>query len=123
MKSALQLITEHAEEYYDEPRYYAFTEYGFVLYEVREDNVMYINDIFISKDNRTGSSLKKLIKLVQEIGRNNSIEYGFVRVSIANKHYKLLTKLYKLFGFKWYHTDVDDFKYYKWRRSDGNREI
>jgi len=112
----LDLILEHAKEYYTDGRLYEFTEGGFVSYELSDTpkgKSIYFADIFVSKDNRGGVALSKIIELCQYIADTNTVNTAYCTIDKTNEYIKMMQHMCHRLGFEEYRQD-DYTIYYKW---------
>jgi len=114
----LNLIEEHAREYYRNERAYAYIESGFISYELfgtDEGDAIYFADIFVSKKARGSKVFGDIVALGEKIAHDNLVEIAYCRVERDNKHIDTLQAMYAGFGFK-PHSEDDEAIYYKWVR-------
>ena len=104
----LELILEHAREYYENEREYHFVDGGFVCYELfdtAEGRSLYIADIFVSKAVRGGKAFGELIQFCLDLEHTEGVKIAFTRVEKQNPHLDVLQKMYKGIGFRQIHED------------------
>ena len=118
-RTKLSLIEEHAREYYDSPREYRFIYGGFIQYSLGGQRLC-ITDMFVTKSQRTGETLRKLIGVIKSLVEVHSVTECYCRVDISNSHVKSLSRLYRSNGFVHIRTDPD-FHYFKWSKNDTRR--
>jgi|TARA_R110000851_G_scaffold1093_1_gene3799 predicted GNAT family acetyltransferase len=119
MNHKLELILEHAKEYYDNPRHYKFIDDGYVQYELfnfEGDKAIYITEMFVSKKSRGKGTLKKLAEACWNVAYDDiEIKHGFCRVEKKNRYAGILQAMYKRMGAVLYKFDDDAF-YWKWSK-------
>ena len=114
----LNLILEHAKEYYRNERAYAFIEGGFISYELfdtEDGEAIYFSDIFVSKAARGSKVFGEIVTLGETIAHHNNVDVAYCRVEKDNKHIDTLQAMYAGFGFKEHSEDTEAI-YYKWSR-------
>lgn len=111
----LNLILEHAGEYYKNKRLYHFVKDGFVSYELfKQDKqqALYINDIFVRKVARGGTPFKELIQFCLDMEHTHRVDLAYARTSKDNKYLINLDYMYTKIGFKKVYED-EKANYYK----------
>jgi len=114
----LQLITEHAREYYANPREYKFVDGGFIEYEIfqRQDiKAVYIANIFVTKDGRGGEAFADLVKFSLELEFTHDVKAAYARTEFSNPYLENMKSMYKRLGFIYYYED-EDAMYFKLER-------
>ena len=115
----LELILEHAKEYYRNERVYEFIQDGFISYELfdtDEGKAIYFADIFVSKQARGSTAFAQILKVAEDLSHAEKVEVAYCRVEKDNKHIKTLQAMYYGFGFK-DHAEDKDALYYKWSKA------
>lgn len=106
----LQLILEHAEEYYENSRKYEFVEGGFVSYEifkVSEGVGLYIADIYVKPELRGGNTFQKLLEFCLAMENTHLVDVAYARTEKNNKYFNNLERMYHRIGFKEYSEDSE----------------
>ena len=115
----LNLLLDHAKEYYENPRHYEFVDGGFVQYGLfnhEGDKAIYITEMFVSKKSRGKGTFKELAKICWDIAYADAdIKHGFCRVEKKNRYAGILQAMYKRMGAKLHKFDDEAF-YWKWSR-------
>ena len=112
----LELLKEHAQEYYKNGRVFHFVKDGFVQYEVfdtPEGIAIYFAEIFVSKTARGGKTLSDIVDFCKSLEAKHDAKVAYCRVEKGNPHIKALQKMYARVGFGYYKED-DDALYYRW---------
>ena len=111
----LGLILEHASEYYKNGREYHFVKDGFVSYEFSEFNgkkLIYIADIFVSKEVRHGKTFPNLVHYCQELASRFGVDTAYASTEKTNPNFKSMDNMYSKVGFV-KHGENHDNVYYK----------
>lgn len=99
----LNLIKEHALEYYDYPRVYKVTERGLMVYSIatRDTGVyLYIADMFISKQHRGTDAFKELIDFTKQLIKDFDITSTCARTNLDNPFFNNMYNMYTREGFE-----------------------
>lgn len=114
----LNLILEHANEYFVNNREYHFEQGGFVSYEFSEINgekIMYIADIFVSKGFRGGKTFPDLVHYCQMLAACEAADVAYASTEKSNPYLPSMKVMYDKVGFKvhrespvkiWYRLDL-----------------
>ena len=114
----LNLILEHANEYFVNNREYHFEEGGFVSYEFSENDgekTMFIADIFVSKLFRGGKTFPDLVHYCQMLAACEAVDVAYASTEKANPYLPSMLEMYEKVGFKehletetkiWYRLDL-----------------
>lgn len=113
----LDLIKEHAREYYENSRIYKFFKKGFIQYELFTTEggakAVYFADIFVDKAARGGSTLKEIIDFGKSLEHSHNVKVAYCKVEKKNKYIKNLQSMYARVGFV-EHVQDDQAIYYRW---------
>jgi GNAT superfamily N-acetyltransferase len=110
----LNLILEHAEEYFEDKRMYHFVKDGFVSYELYISEgcqTLYIADIFVSLKARGGNVFKELLKFCLDTEVTHGVKIAYAKTEKQNKYLPNLQRMYERIGFKIIREDDTDIYY------------
>ena len=112
----LNLIKEHAREYYENSREYEFFDNGFISYEIFDAfgidaMAVYFADIFVSKNARGGDTLKHIVNFCESLEHSHNVKRAYCKVERSNKYLHNIQAMYAKVGFEFYSSDEDNFYY------------
>jgi hypothetical protein len=110
----LELILEHAQEYYKYDRQYEFIKDGFISYELFDmpnGKAVYFADMFVSKKARGTHVFAEIIEFSKSLEAKHNLKAAYCRVEKDNIYLSTILKLYASIGLTKYKEDNEALYY------------